>query len=436
MPSVRHPMLKGLWSLALTALLAAAPVTVHAQWTVTGIEVPSLAAFDTQMQQMMTARNIPSGAVAVAWQGRLVLARGYSWNPGPQDILTRPDSLFRIASCSKPITSTLINRLIQDGALAPDDTIGQYVDLTPRPGTSADPRLATVTVRNLLEMLGGFGDPATLGYDPVFRDRVVAQGLGISLPVSHADVIRYQSGVPLASAPGTTYQYSNYGYKLLGRIIESASGMPYERYARRVLNRAGVWNLRLARARQEERAPGEVAYYSGGQATSVIDDSGALRPWEYGGSINQDTMDAYGGWVASAPELLRWMTNLDTPNASNAILDQTSLDRMFALPQNFPLPYTPGAYYYASGWSVRDYGAQGRTTFHAGSLPSTASYIVRYRNGFSIVILLNRRNENNPNDTTNAMDAAVWAAYGQVSSWPTHDLFPQVLPTLMRDGFD
>lgn len=424
----------GLW--LLTAALTALTAPAHAQWTATGTEVPSLAAFDTQMQQLMTARNIPSGAVAVAWQGRLVLARGYSWNPGPQDILTRPDSLFRIASCSKPITSTLVNRLIQDGALALDDTIGQYVDLTPRPGTTADPRLATVTVRNLLEMLGGFGDPATLGYDPVFRDRIVAQGLGITLPVSHADVIRYQSGVALASTPGTTYQYSNYGYKLLGRVIESASGMPYERYARRVLNPIGLWNLRLARARQDERAPGEIAYYSGGQATSVIDNSGTLRPWEYGGSINQDTMDAYGGWVASAPELLRWMTNLDAPHAPNAILDQTSLDRMFALPQNFPLPYTPGSYYYASGWSVRDYGAQGRTTFHAGSLPSTASYIVRYRNGFAIVILLNRRNENNPDETTNAMDAALWAAYGQVSSWPTHDLFPQVLPTIMRDGFD
>lgn len=420
----------------LGGLLAGMPAPARAQWTVTGVDVPDLAAFDQQMQQLMTTRNTPSGAIAVAWQGRLVLARGYSWNPGPDDIVTQPDSLFRIASCSKPITSTLVNRLIQDGHLAPDDTIGQYVDLTPRPGTTADPRLATVTVRNLLEMLGGFGDPATLGYDPVFRDTAVAQGLGIALPVSHADVIRYQSGVALVAAPGTTYHYSNYGYKLLGRVIEATSGQSYERYAQRMLNRIGVWNLRLARARREERAPGEVAYRSGGQGPSVIDATGVLRPWEYGGSINQDTMDAYGGWVASAPELLRWMTNLDAPQAPNAILDQASLDRMFALPQNYPLPYTPGSYYYASGWAVRDYGAQGRTTFHAGSLPSTASYVVRYRNGFEIVILLNRRNENNPDDTSNAMDAAVWAAYGQVTRWPSHDLFAQVLPTILRDGFD
>lgn len=435
--SLPCPRFLRFWALPLLAAwLAGAPIPAHAQWTVTGTEVPALAAFDQQMQQLMTTRNIPSGSVAVAWQGRLVLARGYSLNPGPDDIITQPDSLFRIASCSKPITSTLVNRLIQEGRLSPDDRIGQYVNLTPRPGTTADARLANVTVRNLLEMLGGFGDPATLGYDPVFRDVAVAQGLGIPLPVSHADVIRFQSGVPLIATPGTTYHYSNYGYKLLGRIIETVTGMPYERYARRVLNPIGVWNLRLARARREERAPNEVAYYSAGQGPSVIDTSGTQRPWEYGGSINQDTMDAYGGWVASAPELLRWMTNLDAPNAPHAILNQASLDRMFALPQNYPLPYTSGNYYYGNGWSVRDYGAQGRTTWHAGSLPSTSSYVVRYRNGFAIAILLNRRNETNPDQTTNAMDAAVWAAYGQVSSWPAHDLFAQVLPTLMRDGFD
>ena len=408
----------------------------HAQWTASGTSVPSLVAFDNQMRNLMTTNNIPSGAIAVSWQGRLVLARGYSWNPGSADIVTQPTSLFRIASVSKPITATLVNRLIQDGRLSPTDTIGQYVSLTPRPGTSADSRLATVTVRNLLEMLGGFGDPATLGYDPVFRDVAVAQGLGIPLPTTHADVIRYQNGVALTANPGTRYYYSNYGYKLLGRIIEAASGMPYERYARSVLNPAGVWNLRLARARVEERAPGEVAYLSGGQGPNVINASGGQRPWEYGGSINQDTMDSYGGWVASAPELMRWMVNLDNPAAANAILDQTSLNRMFGRPQNYPLPYTPGDYYYANGWSVRDYGSEGVTTWHAGSLPSTAAYAVRFRNGFKTVILLNRRNESNPDTTTNAMDTAMWNAYAQVTSWPTHDLFPQVLDTLMRAGFD
>ena len=101
----------------------------HAQWTASGTSVPSLVAFDNQMRSLMTTNTIPSGAIAVSWQGRLVLARGYSWNPGSADIVTQPTSLFRIASVSKPITATLVNRLIQDGRLSPTDTIGQYVSL-------------------------------------------------------------------------------------------------------------------------------------------------------------------------------------------------------------------------------------------------------------------------------------------------------------------
>lgn len=423
---------------ACTALLSLVLFTheASAQWTVAGIEVPELQAFDEEMHDLMTTRGIPSGAIAVAWQGRLVLAHGYSWNPGTEDLaVVQPDSLFRIASDSKPITSTLVHRLIQDGRLSLDDTIGEFIDLTPRPGTTADPRLPTITVRNLLEMLGGFGDPATLGYDPVFHDATVAATLGISLPVTHEDVIRWQNGEPLAADPGTTYNYSNYGYKLLGRIIESVSGMSYARYAASVLNPIGVWNLRLARARPSERAPNEVAYDSGSMGTSVIDASGALVPWEYG-ALNQYTMDSYGGWVASAPELVRWLTNLDDPSAADAVLDEASVARMFALPENYPLPYNPGDYFYASGWQVRDFGAAGRTTWHSGSLPSTSAFVLRYYNGLDVALLLNRRNENDGGEMAAAMSAAIFDALSHVTAWPENDLFPAVLQTIMRDGFD
>ena len=55
---------------------------------------------------------------------------------------------------------------MQDGLLSLDDTIDQFVDLTPIPGQTADPRLATITVRNLLEHLSGIGAYGSLGYDP------------------------------------------------------------------------------------------------------------------------------------------------------------------------------------------------------------------------------------------------------------------------------
>ena len=60
--------------------------TAHAQWTVTGKSVPQLAVFDNAMQTIMANHNIPNGKMAVTYQGRLVLARGYTRNPGTGDI--------------------------------------------------------------------------------------------------------------------------------------------------------------------------------------------------------------------------------------------------------------------------------------------------------------------------------------------------------------
>lgn len=406
-----------------------------AQWQVTGTPVPDLAAFDDAMHTIMANHAIPSGEMAITWQGRLVLAHGYTLNPGPDDIVVQPTSLFRIASVTKPITSTLINRLIQEGRLSLDDTIGQYIDLAPPPGGSADPRLATITIRNLLEHLAGFGVSSTVGYDPMFYDAQIAQALGTTLPIHQADIIEFMNGQPLVTDPGTTFNYSNYGYLLLGRVIESVTGMSYADYAASVLNPIGIWDLRLARATPAGRAPDEVYYDSGYFATTVMDDSGAIVPFEYGG-FNIENMDSHGGWIASAVELARWLGNLDDPGAPDAILDQASIDRMYSLPENYPLPYHPGDYYYAEGWEARDYGNGQRNTWHNGSLPSTTSYIVRTRYGWDYAVILNRRDETGATDYSAEVDAAMWNAYAQITNWPAGDEFPHALPVIFRGGFD
>lgn len=406
----------------------------HAQWQVTGTLVPALAPFDTAMQTIMTNHAITAGTMAVTWHGRLVMAHGYTLNPGPNDLVVEPDSLFRIASVSKPLTSTLINRLIQEGRLSLDDTLGEFVDLAPPPGEAADPRLATITIRNLLEHLAGFAVYSTAGFDPMFYDANIASALGISLPVSQHDVIEYMNGVPLVTAPGTTYNYSNYGFLLLGRVIESVTGMRYADYAKTVLNRIGIFDMRLGHSLEQYRAPNEVFYHSGFNGPTVMDDSGASVPYEYG-AFNIDNMDAHGGWIASSVELVRWLSNLDDPTAPDAILDQASIARMFSLPQNYPLPYHLGDYYYAEGWEVRDYGGGARNTWHNGSLPSTTSYVVRTQDGWDYAVILNRRDESGQTDYSVEVDNAMWNAYAQISSWPATDAFPEMLP-LFRAGFD
>jgi CubicO group peptidase (beta-lactamase class C family) len=409
--------------------------TAAAQWQVSGTPTPDLAPFDDAMHTIMANHAITAGAMAVTWQGRLVMAHGYTLNPETDDIVVQPQSLFRIASVSKPITSTLINRLIQEGRLSLTDTIGEYVDLTPPPGGTADPRLATITVRNLLEHLAGFGVYDTVGYDPMFYDVDIAQALGISLPIHQHDIIEFMNGQALVTDPGTTYNYSNYGYLLLGRIIESVTGMSYSDYAASVLNPIGIWDMRQARALEQYRAPGEVYYDAGFFGPTVMDDSGDTVPYAYG-AFNIENMDSHGGWIVSVVELARWLSNLDDPGAPDAILNQASIDRMYSLPENYPLPYNPGDYYYAEGWAVRDYGNEQRNTWHAGSLPSTTSYIVRTEYGWDYAVLLNRRDETGQTDYAGEVDGAMWNAFAQITQWPAGDEFPHALPVIFRAGFD
>jgi CubicO group peptidase (beta-lactamase class C family) len=409
------------------------------QWTVTGTPTPTLATFDNAMQTLMQNHAIPSAEMAITWQGRLVMAHGYTLNPGANDIVVQPQSLFRVASLSKQITSTLINRLIQEGRLSLTSTIGQFISLTPPAGGTVDPRLATITVRNLLEHLAGFGDyqsGSTQGYDPMFDDAQISNKLGVSMPISQADIIKFMNGVALVSTPGTTYRYSNYGYMLLGRIIESVTGMSYQKYAASIFNPIGIWDMRPARSALQYRAVNEVFYYSGYTAPSVLSASGSsIVPDEYGG-FNIENMDSHGGWVISAVELVRFLSNLDSPAASTAILNQASIDRMFALPQNYPLPYNAGDYYYAKGWAVRDYGNGLRNTWHDGSLPGTTAYVVRTQYGWDYAVILNRRDETGQTSYSGEIDNAMWSAYAQIMQWPSGNEFPSALPVIFRNGFD
>jgi CubicO group peptidase (beta-lactamase class C family) len=427
-----HSM-KPLRDLSLAVAVAFAPAAL-ADWQVTGTPEPALAAFDDAMQTVMRNHAIPSGQMAITWHGRLVMAHGYTLDAGPNDIVVQPDSLFRIASVTKPLTSTLINRLIQEGRLSLTDTIGQYVDLTPAPGHSADPRLATITVRNLLEHLAGFGVSATIGFDPMFYDATIASTLGIDLPIDRDDIVEFMNGEPLMSDPGTTYNYSNYGYLLLGRIIEAVTGMRYEQYAASVLNPIGIFDMRQGHSLIDGRAPNEVYYDSGYFGPTVMDGSGATVPFEYG-AFNIENMQSHGAWIASTIELVRWLSNLDDPSAPGALLDADSIARTYSLPQNYPLPYNAGDYYYAEGWAVRDYGGGQRNAWHDGSLPSTTSYVVRTEYGWDYAVILNRRDETGQTEYSLEVDSAMWNAYSQITAWPDGDQFGDVLP-LFKGGFD
>jgi len=390
---------------------------VTGKWRITGNDVPSLASFDAVLKDYMQAHNISAGALAVTYRGRLVMAHGYTWDLD-ETYATQPTSLFRIASLSKPFTAAGILKLVQDGKLSLDTRIVDILNFTPAPGETVDPRLRDVTVAHLLYHRGGW-DIDALGYDPMFSDARISETLGVPLPISQANIITYMSGVALNHNPGATYAYSNFGYMLLGLIIETVSQQPYVTYMKQnVLEPLDITHMQLGRSILANRLPGEVSYYSDFTGSTVFDTSRMEVPWPYGG-WNLENMAAHGGWVANVIDLARFESSFDPPQ-DNPVLSQDSIQRLFSAPAGIT-----DSRYYAMGWNVQRYGPGSMTTWHGGSLDGTLTLMVRRSDGVDWAAVFNQRESaSDPQGKTFwDIDGMLHQAADAVKAWPDHDYF-------------
>ena len=382
-----------------------------ATWKTTGTAVSALAGFDNRMKAFMQARGITAGQLAVTYKGRLVLARGYSTSTA---LTVNPTSLFRVASLTKSFTAAAIVKLVQDGKLSLSTPVVNLLDITPATGLTRDSRWSTITLWKLLQHLGGW-DRDVSG-DPLAKDAVISRTLGVPMELQHADVIKYMAGQKLDFNPGTKVAYSNFGYLLAGRVIEKVTGLPYATYVQQKLL-TPLKIKRMAQGYTIAKHSGETSYESQYTAPTVLDMSGTTVAAPYG-SFSMRLHDANGGWIASAPDLVRWAKMFDAPGS---VLNSTSLGHFWSKPST---GVNPDGWYYGLGWQVRPVtGGTGRNTWHTGSLPGTFTIVVRTYNGMSWAALFNRRDDAS-GKSYGDIDAALWTAANGVKSWPTNDLFP------------
>ena len=80
-----------------------------------------------------------------------------------------------------------------------------------------------ITTRHLLQHTGGWDRDKS--FDPMFRPREISRTLGVASPPGPRDILRYRLGQPFEFDPGTRYAYSNFGYCVLGRVIEKVTGV-------------------------------------------------------------------------------------------------------------------------------------------------------------------------------------------------------------------
>ncbi|NJR71347.1 MAG: beta-lactamase family protein [Synechococcales cyanobacterium CRU_2_2] len=250
------------------ALFATRDTPLDRKFTMTGPAVSAMSAIDTKVKKFMQETGTRATGVAVTYKGRLVFARGYTWGESDYPV-TQPTSMFRLASCSKPITSIAIHQLIQQNQLTLNNSLQSILNLTPAPGGTMDGRFKDITVLNLLTHTSGWDRSEVSDLSGVDSDlsvvEVVAQAYGQnSLPISKQQLANYMAGRPLQFAPGAEQEYSNLGFLLLGLIIERKLGMSYiDAIAQRIFKPLGLFRPHRAPVAQSDQKPGSVRQHDG-----------------------------------------------------------------------------------------------------------------------------------------------------------------------------
>lgn len=367
----------------------------------------SIKQIDSVVEAFLDEWNIPGASVAIVKDDKLVYAKGYGYANVKIQEEVIPNHLFRIASVSKPITSVAILSLIEERKLRLEDQVfgadGVLSDFT-----FSDKRSLNITVYHLLTHSAGWN--REVSGDPMFASVPIAKSQKTSSPADQTDIVKYVLDRPLDFAPGTGYAYSDFGYCLLGRIIEKVSGMPYDAFVKEeILAKCGITTVKIGQSRVT--SPNEVTYYAEREeafSRSVFNPKKkkSLSPYE---GFYLEAMDAHGGWIASSVDLMKFLVHINGVSEKSDILSDKSIRRMTE-----PSPVNNN---YALGWAVNSYNIW----WHFGSLPGSSSMIARIHNGLGWCALLNKLSLKD--DYFAALDQLMWNAIQDVKFNSDTDLF-------------
>lgn len=368
---------------------------------ITGKADPKFARFDEAVSAFLVKHKLPGAALAVARDGQLIYSRGFGFAERETKQTMQPDALFRISSISKCLTAVAVLRLVEQGKLRLDDRVFDLLRL--RAPRDFDERWKKVTVRQLLEHRGGWDSEKSP--DPMFLSPVIVRKMGGNHPASTATILRYMLGQDLDFDPGERFGYSNFGYCLLGRVIERVSGQFYEAHLRQhLLAPLGIKRMRLGKTLYPDRAPGEVRYYTAAQSVAVMGPLlGRQVAVPYGGWC-LEAMDAHGGWVGSAPDLVRFAADV-TDDKESKLLKPASVRTLFERPEG-----EKGAVYYGKGWVVRPFGEGRFAAWHDGTIEGSSCMLVRRADGVVFAIFFNSREKDSKLEPVGAIELALHQA--------------------------
>jgi CubicO group peptidase (beta-lactamase class C family) len=192
-----------------------APTTTFAQQK--SLSPEKRAAIDKSVSDFMAANSIPGISTAIVLQGELAWSAGYGMADLENYVPATSATLFRLASISKPITATAALQLVDRGKLDLDAPVQKYCPAFPQ-------RDAPVTTRELLGHLGGIRHYNKDGKGDIPEDS--ARHFA-----TMQESLQIFANDPLVAKPGTKFNYSTYGYTVVGCVLEGATAQKFTDYA-------------------------------------------------------------------------------------------------------------------------------------------------------------------------------------------------------------
>jgi CubicO group peptidase (beta-lactamase class C family) len=319
------------------------------------LSADALQSFERFVAERMAYDRIPGLSVGFI-KADFTWARGFGWADVENQSPAKPESSYRLASVTKTITAVAILKLAEDGKINLDAEIQAYVPYFPR-------KKWPVTVRQLLGHIGGISHYRNDAVEGHIRD-----------PKNTRQALAIFQNFNLIAEPGTKYNYSSYGYNLLGAAIEKASGLPYGEFIRtRILEPLGMSDSRLESPL--EIIPNRVRGYQ------IV--KGELKNSEY---VDISSRFAAGGTRSTVLDLLKYARGI----MDGRILKDTTWREMFS-----PLSLRSGVLTgYGLGWGVRPWNGHFAVN-HSGSQPETRTQLLIFpAEGFAAAIACNLEGAN------------------------------------------
>lgn len=339
------------------------------------------AKLDTLLQAYTTLHKF-NGVVLVAKHGTILLDKGYGYRNVANRVQHDKSSIFQIGSVTKQFTTAVILKLQTAGKLSVQDPISKYFPQFPR-GDS-------ITIENLMLHTSGIFNYTN---DRQFMDNEVTK------PATQAKMIALFRDKPASFSPGTSWQYSNSAYLLLGYIIESVTKKPYEQVVREYIFtplKMTHSGFDFTHLQSPQKSTGYFAFNNRDTLPSPTVDSSVSFS---AGAIYSTTEDMY-----------RWHQALE----KNKILTNAQQEKA----------YTPVKNHYGYGWTIDSLYGQ-RVVSHSGGIHGFTSNFSRMPADDVCIVLLSNTSSPELHTITRAIYAILYNKPYQVPEKRKSILLPE-----------